>query len=76
MISKSQPQINILSLCSPIARWDSHLEMFASTQDLKFVQGQSRDVPDRKLVLNINISLVPVTVFSVEKGRVLAAILD
>ena len=27
--------------------------MFASTQVLEFVQGQSRDVPDRKLVLNI-----------------------
>ena len=26
--------------------------MFASTQDLEFVQGQSRDVPDRELVLN------------------------
>ena len=23
--------------------------MFASTQDLEFVQGQSRDVPDREL---------------------------
>ena len=28
--------------------------MFASTQDLEFVQGQSRDVPDRELVLNNN----------------------
>ena len=28
--------------------------MFASTQDLEFVQGQSRDVPDRELVLNIH----------------------
>ena len=27
--------------------------MFASTQDLEFGQGQSRDVPDRELVLNI-----------------------
>ena len=27
--------------------------MFASTKDLEFVQGQSRDVPDRELVLNI-----------------------
>ena len=31
--------------------------MFASTQDLEFVQGQSRDVPDRELALNINILL-------------------
>ena len=28
--------------------------MFASIQDLEFVQGQSRDVPDRELVLNNN----------------------
>ena len=27
--------------------------MFASTQDLEFVQGQSRDVPDRELGPNI-----------------------
>ena len=44
------------SLCSPISRWESHLEMFASTQDLEFVQGQSRDVPDRELVLNMTIT--------------------
>ena len=31
--------------------------MFASTQDLEFVQGQSRDVPDRELVLNMGIRL-------------------
>ena len=30
-----------------------NLEMFASTQDLEFVQGQSRDVPDRELGPNI-----------------------
>ena len=29
--------------------------MFASTEDLEFVQGQSRDVPDHELVLNIYI---------------------
>ena len=28
--------------------------MFASTQDLEFVQGQSRDVPDRELGPNID----------------------
>ena len=28
--------------------------MFAQTQDLEFGQGQSRDVPDRELTLNIN----------------------
>ena len=28
--------------------------MFASTQDLEFVQGQSRDVPDRELALNMD----------------------
>ena len=32
--------------------------MFASTQDLEFVQGQSRDVPDRELVLIIYVSTV------------------
>ena len=31
--------------------------MFASIQDLEFVQGQSRDVPDRELGPNINIRL-------------------
>ena len=50
----------ILSLCSPISRCPAqsrdvlhNLEMFASTQDLEFVQGQSRDVPDRELGPNI-----------------------
>ena len=31
------------------------LEMFASTQDPEFVQGQSRDVPDHELRPNIYI---------------------
>ena len=35
-----------------------NLEMFASTQDLEFVQGQSRDVPDRKLGPNILTTVV------------------
>ena len=54
LISKSQPQVIFLSLCSPISRWLSHLEMCASTQELEFVQGQSRGVPNRELVFNIN----------------------
>ena len=29
-----------------------HLAIFASTRDLEFVQGQSLDVPNLKLVLN------------------------
>ena len=32
----------------------THLEMFASTQDHEFVQGQSGDVPNRELVLNMD----------------------
>ena len=45
--------------------------MFAQTQDLEFGQGQSRDVPDRELALNITTrsvmlpnvgtSLIPIT---------------
>ena len=38
--------------------WESHLEMLAQTQDLEFGQGQSRDVPDRELALNIDTALV------------------
>ena len=43
--------------------------MFAQTQDLEFGQGQSRDVPDRELALNIN-TLVVVSVWDKLKDRV------